>query len=941
MVYILTSNGNIINVDVRPQESRTGDAASSAKLSLTLKPKLSKDVFEEQQGYIDIAATAAYVSLNRLDQENRFRSSINYISENEKELNFIKGSSSSGLGNALALFKTYWTEVLRKSSGYEFPVFATGEVNRNGGILGIGHLEKKIQSVLGFVTKKHIQNFYVCIPKANREQLSPELIESVRKKGGQLVAKDKLQEMLLALLGNQYDGDPLGRWEPFKGLDSFEYRDSIRFFGRKNEIERIYADLNSNSNIVIVSGPTGCGKSSLIKAGLIPYLKQKNSCDHWITLTPNHLKKSRLLREVIDLFALTTGNLSEEKKDEVEKSLLDNKKHAVLHVFNELKVLNHTFLLHIDQFEELFTSAYSEQILKDLRIIIELLKLTNDIKIVISIRNEYLHNLLETGLIKSPVISNVSSVLSPESWAELVSQQAAISDIFYEKNDEKSLDQLIIDEAVKTPSALPLVQFVLKQLYDQAQKQQVNKTTLRIEHYENMGGLSGAVAHRAEQAIKESEISDEIIKNFFSLFVSTNSEGVTYSKLVEWPAGKFSIELTELVSNLHNANILTREKNKQGISTYRFTHTALFTSWPRLASWTKTQSEFLAWKNSIDRSFQSWRFVKENYKVDFVIRDKKLIKEGLGYLKRGLIIDWELSEYLIFSQKRGHLKFVFVSIFTAFLVISVATTVPSFVYKAAEVEINTLTCKTADSSGKLTDILEISVLNESQAEKLEKKLCHGNSAEIAQHYGQVKFFWNSLEDSYDLEKLFSGKLAVVQSSESSLIASNIISNPALYTPIAKNPDYYACIYSRKSVSMPVELRGDFFQGKTIGFSNKVYSQSGYQVPYLEIVEMGVFPNIKKYASRIAMMADLKEGKIDFAGSYCPYGKQDEDIVSQDFNFKKIEKPIVGITWYVSKKNRVKGLKNEVQKYLRNSAMTASSEYFRNLEILKIEGYQGE
>ena len=71
MVHILTSSGNILRVEVRPQESRIGDSASTANLTLPLKKLLSNEVFLEQQGYLNTAAIAAYVSLNKIDQRDR------------------------------------------------------------------------------------------------------------------------------------------------------------------------------------------------------------------------------------------------------------------------------------------------------------------------------------------------------------------------------------------------------------------------------------------------------------------------------------------------------------------------------------------------------------------------------------------------------------------------------------------------------------------------------------------------------------------------------------------------------------------------------------------------------------------------------------------------------------------------------------------------------
>jgi hypothetical protein len=104
MLYILTSTETILKVDVRVQESRVGDSNVEGVLNLKLKQSLTAQSFEEQQTYLTASATAAYVSFNKLDQRYRFRASINLSACNNETYNFTQGSSSSGLGYALACF---------------------------------------------------------------------------------------------------------------------------------------------------------------------------------------------------------------------------------------------------------------------------------------------------------------------------------------------------------------------------------------------------------------------------------------------------------------------------------------------------------------------------------------------------------------------------------------------------------------------------------------------------------------------------------------------------------------------------------------------------------------------------------------------------------------------------------------------------------------------
>jgi energy-coupling factor transporter ATP-binding protein EcfA2 len=928
MVYILTSNGNILKVEVRPQEARENDSAVSVNLSLLLKKQLSDEVFSEQKKYLESASKAAHTSLNFQDQSTRFKASVTLKSQTDESLNFIKGSSSSGLGFTLGLFNSFFADVLQKNKGFNQPVFATGEVHNNCEIKPIGHLDTKINGMIKFCKEQGISSFYLCIPKENKEDLSPKTFDLVSQNGGEIIAKNTVQESLLALLGDQYDGDPLGRWEPFKGLKSFDYQDASRFKGRDEDVKRLFSDVKSNNGFLIVTGPTGSGKSSLIKAGLIPYLHRKNLCDGWVSCTPSDLEKESLIQKVTHILVNDKKlNLLEVRA--LELVIREQQTSAITKAFSELSIFSKSYFIHIDQFEDVFTNAGFNIVLNELKILKNVLNLSNDIKIVISLRNEYLPDLLECGLIQSPVISNVSNVLTPESWSEIIIKQAKESGVEFENNGHESLQQLLIDQAIKTPNALAMVQYVLKQLYELAQQELDNKNTLRLEHFHEMGGIAGAIATRAEHAIRETRNSDEVVNQLFSLFVNVNSDGLPFARAIEWVDEEHQpSEMERLLSSLYETNIVLKEKSVQGNKTYKFAHESLFKSWPRLENWVADQKEFLIWKSSIDRRFQEWKLNSVVCPFKGLISDSKSITKGIQFQKKGLINDSKLSTFLDLSNNRMRLRLAFNVAALSYVVIFLVVVIPGFSYDTPKFEVNTKTCDTGSS---IKNVLEVSLANEWQADDLEQQFCNGGNKDIASEYGKVKFSWASLEDSYELEKLFNGKIAVVQGSESSLVASNIISNPKLYTPIAKYPDYYACLYASKGTDKP-KLTNEYFEGKTLGLNNRVYSTSGYQVPYLSIIEEGIKPSITQYPSHRDLQNALANGQVDLIGTYCEYKRESK------YPFIKFDrKKLTGTTWYVSNNIGLESFKSTMQQHLCRWAQSEDAPlYFRDIEILNGE-----
>ncbi len=112
---------------------------------------------------------------------------------------------------------------------------------------------------------------------------------------------------------------------PYRGLQSFEEEHSQLFFGRKELVEELYKKIsNAKSSLTVVSGISGSGKSSLVKAGLIPYLRQNHS-QKWYILKPMRPSESPFTALARTLLLITSNN------DIVVSKQLDN-----LHFLDEI-----------------------------------------------------------------------------------------------------------------------------------------------------------------------------------------------------------------------------------------------------------------------------------------------------------------------------------------------------------------------------------------------------------------------------------------------------------------------------------------------------------------------------------------------------------------------------------------------------------------------------
>lgn len=646
-IYIPTSTKNILVVATRSQECRDGDPSNEATLDLGLKKLLSEQNYYEQQQYLDTASTAAYIALNKIDQQKRYRAKVSVSSLSDEDFNFSSGSSSSGLGYALSCFEVWSSKNLNKKTNFNYPVFATGEVLPSGKIKAIGHLKEKIHSTLSFIERSsNITNFYFCYPKANCDDISQSDIQSLQRLGGIIVCEDRLQSVLFSILKENFDGESLGRWEPFKGLKSFEYEDRLRFFGREKDIERLYNDLLFNEGFLIVSGASGCGKSSLVKAGLIPKLEKENNNFCWTSTKPSEHGNTK------DLVSFLTKGLL--KQDEITSSILNKEYFTENSSFNENNLVEQLSLLpicrnklcvvYIDQFEEVFNQSNIsiELLFKWFQV---LTKQFENIKVVLSIRNEYLSNLLELNAITSPVISNIASQLDTESWTKIVLKQAMFSGLSFEVDQNgSSLDKIIIREALSTPLALPQVSFLLEQLHNKAIKDAPHSNLLKFKHYDELGGISGAIANRANKMLETSLVTKKLINQFFDKFVGLNSDGMPYAKFVDLRDIESNYpELTELVKKFIDVNLISMVGIESNYKV-KLVHDSLFESWIMLREWLSENKVYLNWRFLIDGQFKRW--IDNNRCKSYLLKDKLLLDEGSGFIKAGAVNDNLVKSYL-------------------------------------------------------------------------------------------------------------------------------------------------------------------------------------------------------------------------------------------------------------------------------------------------------
>ena len=307
---------------------------------------------------------------------------------------------------------------------------------------------------------------------------------------------------------------------PYKGLRPFLEADAADFFGREALIEQLLTRLredNEYSRFLAVVGPSGSGKSSVVKAGLLPALRQgaMPGSQDWfmVSITPGSHPLDELEVGLLRVAAQKPSNLMEQLKRD-ERGLV----RAAQLILPEG---NGELLLVIDQFEEIFTLAEDKAEAGHFMGLIfrAVTDPHSQIRVLITLRADFYDRpLMEADF--STLVQQRTEVVIPLSSAELesaITAPGARIGIAL----EPGLETEIIADVIDQPGSLPLLQYALTELFERRQGRLLTR-----EKYQAIGGVLGALASQAEQVyLSLNEIQQAVSRQIFLRLVALG-EGV-------------------------------------------------------------------------------------------------------------------------------------------------------------------------------------------------------------------------------------------------------------------------------------------------------------------------------------------------------------------------------------------------------------------------------
>ncbi len=424
---------------------------------------------------------------------------------------------------------------------------------------------------------------------------------------------------------------------PYKGLRAFGRDDMADFFGRdlfvENLVEAVEGILPSDSpkvsgsRLLAVMGPSGSGKSSVIRAGLLPRLQNGAVLESqkWVYLEPmvpgTHPVEGLALTLFPHFPERSLKSIREDLEDDALCGLHLLATHLVTHP--EMKVV-----LVVDQFEELFSQVVTEEIRQrflDL-LITAVTEPSGSLMVLLTLRADFYDRLLSYPVLFR-LIQDHQHVLLPMDLQDLrtvIEQPAALPDV--QLTFEGNLVGDLLFETQGQVGALPLLEFTLDQLF-----QQRRGHLLTLSSYHEMGGVKGALSRHAEQTYTTLP-SEEHRRLARPLFMRLIDPGVTEQDTTRRRAAlsEFSLDdpaqtrlLQETLDTFIAARLLTTNEIA-GTTTIEVSHEALIREWTRLSVWLREAREDIKLQQIISKDAADW--IQRGKPVDRVYRGTELIE---------------------------------------------------------------------------------------------------------------------------------------------------------------------------------------------------------------------------------------------------------------------------------------------------------------------------
>ncbi len=464
---------------------------------------------------------------------------------------------------------------------------------------------------------------------------------------------------------------------PFRGLKPFEFEHHAIFFGRDQAkrylLKKLAKQVERGIAFVMVQAMSGSGKSSLVKAGLLPQLTTPRvigdvACIRWCLLRPsdgdgNPLRAlARAIHQPNTLGdALAAYDVGEEyiiKTFTTDPALLKPSLQIALGKIAEEEyradVETIRLVIVVDQFEELFSDRRIPRELKESFVkALDVLARSGMVWVIGTMRSDFLHETEAYPELQALMEGDGQFHLfppRPEETEQMIQEPARLAGLAFEVRDHTSLDEVLLRDTTQQQGALPLLEFTLDALYERR-----DSNLLTFDAYEKIGGIAGAVADRAEKVFlglppNAQKALSSVFRALVTIDPSANEKAsarrADWAQLASVPENKAFVEAFIQAHLLVSDKASVEEKQVVWVA-----HEALLRNWPRVAEWVESNIEDLRVRGRLSEATALWE--KEGRNDQYLLQEGKPFAEAKDLYDRiGAELEERENAFIIQSEQR-------------------------------------------------------------------------------------------------------------------------------------------------------------------------------------------------------------------------------------------------------------------------------------------------
>jgi eukaryotic-like serine/threonine-protein kinase len=478
---------------------------------------------------------------------------------------------------------------------------------------------------------------------------APRYIETIRKRGYRLIAKVSFPDDYRRIaIQNQAWPDR----SPFVGLNAFDSEHADVFCGRSRATADLLAAMRSQIDnqrrFVLIVGASGCGKTSLLRAGAIPLLQQEGGFDglHALSVATCDLtaaESGNIMTQLASalgtwtlgertVFAPSTAGSLALGSTQRTQAIID----VVTDAFRkypsrEVAEQPHAHLLLVIDHAE--TLVASTNIGHDERTrfsnAIDALCASPRTLVVMIARSDFYPKLIEAmpEIAERKAGDGHFDMLAPRigEIAQIIRLPAMLAGLSFGEEPQSAarLDDVLRDSAAQHPDALPLLQHTLQSLYERRSE----TGELRFEAYREIGGLEGALAYRAEEVFAalhadgQSQL-DAVLARLIVIQPDSDAVSARWILRESMP----DVHAQTLIEAFVRARLFVGEL-RDGKPGFGVAHESLLRQWPRALEWAQDNRRLLQARARLQRAAARW--VEEGRRDDHLLNPGRPLSEAL------------------------------------------------------------------------------------------------------------------------------------------------------------------------------------------------------------------------------------------------------------------------------------------------------------------------